>query len=129
MWVDLLFAVILALIVSAIFWAIAGWPGIGTEAIALFVLLLFATWAIGAWITPFGPALWGGFWIPFLLPAFFLFLLLAALAPPRPPRSRQEAIEDARANATASDVALFTLGAFFWILLVGLIIAVILAYV
>lgn len=46
----------------------------------LFVILLFAIWAGGAWVGPAGPLILGVAWLPFLIVGFVVALLLAAAA-------------------------------------------------
>lgn len=125
---DVLFALLVALAVSAVFWAVAGWPGVGSEAIGLFLLALLVVWAAGVWITPFGPTIGDDYWLPFIIPGMLFLLLLAALVPPRQPRNRQEAVEEVTAEDTVAVAAALTLGAIFWVLIVFLIIAIIAAY-
>lgn len=74
---------------------------------------------------PFGPVIAGSYWLPFILVGLFVLLLLAAAsAPPRPPRMAAEAQAEAREAETAGTV----LSVFFWVLLVGLLIAILLSY-
>jgi hypothetical protein len=58
---------------------------------------------------------------------FFAFLIAAAV-PPRPPKNRREAIRQAQAETEAEEATAMALGFFFWILLAGLILALILRY-
>lgn len=126
---DLLLALLIAPAVSALFWAVAGWPGVGSEAIAIFLLALLVIWAAGVWVTPFGPILGGGYWLPFLIPGLLFLLLLAALVPPRRPRNRREALRDAEAEETVATTMALTLGVIFWTLVVFLVIVIIAAYI
>ena len=78
------------------------------------MFLLFG-WLGGIWLTPLGPQLWGSYWIPFVVIPILVGLLLIALVPPnRPPRTRREAIEQAREEEAVES----TLGLVFWILLI-----------
>lgn len=126
---DLLFALLIALAVSALFWSLAGWPGVGSEAVALFLLALLVIWAAGVWVTPFGPVIGGGYWLPFLIPGLLFLLLLAALVPSRRPRNRREALQEAEAEETVAVTVALTLGVIFWTLVVFLAIAIVSAYV
>ncbi|MFO7653740.1 MAG: hypothetical protein R6X25_07925 [Candidatus Krumholzibacteriia bacterium] len=142
MWfADLVAVFLVALIFTAILAAVVGWrhparadddAGVAGAAIFLFVILFFAVWAGGAWIGPFGPVLWTGYWLPFLLVGFVVAALFAAAAGPRRPRSRAEAAAEARAEARQAEAerrAAPIFGAFFWILVLLLLLAVIAAYV
>jgi hypothetical protein len=90
----------------------------------LFFLIFLVAWAGGVWLPPFGPVLLGGHWLPILFTAFLVVLLLLALIPPRPPRSRREAIQQAEQQMGSESA----LGVFFWILVIGLSIAIIVHY-
>ncbi len=124
-----LFALIFTLILIALFAAVFDNRGPWDSVAAFFIILLLATWAGGAWIYPFGPVLWGEVWLPFLAMAVIVALLLAAAVPPDRPRRRSpEPIESEREEAVERAV-LGTLGLFFWILAVFLIIVIVAAYV
>jgi hypothetical protein len=123
--VDLLLALAVALLLTAIF--AGGFRNRGPwDAWWVFLLVVFlATWAGGLWFAPFGPTVFEVAWLPFLFVGLIVALLLAAVVPPaRPPRTYGEAIAEARAEEAT--VAAFS--AFFWILLIGLAVAVVLAY-
>jgi len=93
------------------------------------VLFLF-TWVGGVWGRPYGPVLWGVSWLPFVFWGLIFALLMAAAVPRRPPRSRRKLPEPPRAeveNGTADPLDM-TLGIFFWILVVGLVAALIVHY-
>jgi hypothetical protein len=123
---DLLLALAVALLLTAIF--SAGFRNRGPwGAWWIFLLVVFlATWAGGLWLVPFGPTVFDVAWLPFLFVGLIAALLLAAAVPPaRPPRTYGEAVAEARAEEAA--VAAFSI--FFWVLLVGLAVAVIVSYV
>ncbi len=122
---DLLFALILAIVLTAILAGPARWrhPATaetsGATALFLFVLLFLVIWVGGLWLAPFGPPLWGGYWAPFVAVAIVLgLILLAAAAPPRRPL---------QAGAAAhGPVVVF--GVFFWILAIVLIVGLFIGY-
>ena len=122
-----LFALLLASVLTALFGSrgvqrAGGWPVF----FFLFVLLLMMTWAGGAWVAPFGPMFWGGYWLPFLAVGFVIALLIAAMMPAaRAPRTEREAVD----QPGAEEATALVLGAFFWILLIVMIIAVVVRYV
>ena len=87
-------------------------------------LFFLISWAGGVWLPKFGPVWRGGYWLPFLLAAFFVVMLLFAVAPPHPPRTREQAIE----QATLEMATERSLGAFFWILVIGSGIAIMIHY-
>lgn len=113
-----LMALIMGLLVAAIFSAFLGdrrpWGG---GFLWLFLIIFFGAWAVGSWTVPVGPSWIGVSWIPFLVAALAIGLLLASLAEPAPrPVTTQSEME---AEAAA------TVGFFFWLLLLVLIAVVI----
>ena len=93
--IDFLFAFFIALALAGILAAFTGdrrtrRTGALPLFLFLFFLLLMTTWAGGVWMTPFGPVLWGAYWLPFLAVAVIVALLLAALMPPARPPARPE---------------------------------------
>jgi hypothetical protein len=125
--VHLVFALFIAILLSAIF--AVGFRRKGPwESLVLFFLLLFLiSWAGGVWLAPMGPPLWGGYWLPFLLVGVIMALLLAALAPP-PRESSVELVEEGKETAERRAV-LTGLGVFFWILVAALVVAIVIRYV
>jgi len=123
--VDLVFAFLAALLLSLLFTAGFRRPADWANFLIFFVVVFLAAWAGGVWLTPFGPAVWGVYWLPFLLVALVIALILAALVPNRPPRSRRQAELQAEEAAEAETA----LSVFFWILMVVLLIGIIVHYV
>lgn len=130
--IELLFVFVLALILSGVLaWGI-GWRhpasagAAGTSALFLFLILMFAMWAGGAWLPPWGPIWQGTPWLSLLLIGFLVSLLVLAVATParRPPRTRREATEQAEEAAVLGTA----FGLFFWLLLLVLLIAVVIRY-
>ena len=118
--IDLLFAFLLAFFVAALF----GGRGVrraGVWPIFLFffLLLLPLTWAGGIWLTPFGPTLWGGYWLPFVATAIIAALVFATLLPPA--RSPRPPGDSDRVEGDAGSLAI---GIFFWVILALLIAAI-----
>lgn len=124
---DLLFAFIIALIFA---WILASsYRGRGvTRAGAwpiffvFFLLILFATWAGGVWLVPFGPVLWGGYWLPFVAVGIIVWLLIAAFAWESPPRRLDKSQPVAPEQAGDEGVAI-VLTVFFWIVIIVLLVS------
>lgn len=134
LFIDVLFALLVAMVLSLLLAPLAAphrarGGGSATAAFLFFFLILFfATWAGGVWLTPFGPTVWGGYWLPFVLIGLFVALLLAAAAEP----TRGDSIRRRTApvqEAEAETVAVTMFGMLFWILMIGLVAAVIARYV
>jgi hypothetical protein len=67
-------------------------------AVWFFLLLFFGTWAVGAWLQPIGPRMWGTYWVPYVIAAVGISLLLAAGATifggsPHPPQEERAAVK------------------------------------
>ncbi|MFP4114140.1 MAG: hypothetical protein ACOC2Y_04925 [Spirochaetota bacterium] len=118
--VALLVAVLLAALFGGLFGRRQGAPGF---AIVFLLFFLFA-WAGGLWIEPYGPPVFGVYWLPGLVVTLLIFLLLAALAERRPPKSTREV----KAEIEARQEAVTALGVLFWVLIGGLIVAIVIAY-
>jgi hypothetical protein len=127
LWIEMLFVVVFALLLSALLsWGL-GWRHPGAEAAAgtsllfLFLVLVFAMWAGASWLPPWGPVLYGASWLNVLMVGLLVCLIVLAVAAPvhRPPRSPREAAAEAEQQAEVSTV----FGLFFWLLLAGLVVA------
>lgn len=129
---ELLLAFIVAVLLTAIFAAGFRRTGPWDSVILFFLVVLLAAWAGGIWIGPVGPALFNLYWIPFVFIGLLIALLLAAAGPtyrPRTPREAQREVRDeARSEAAAAEAAV-ALGWFFWILLLGLLVAIVIRYI
>lgn len=120
--VALVIAVVLTLIFSMGFRRTGPWPGI----VAFALLVFFAAWAGGIWISPFGPTLWGAFVMPFLVVGVIFALVLAAASPPRPQDGttvRMERTENYTPSAEERRREV-SLSIFFWTLMAILAVAV-----
>lgn len=81
------------------------WPG----AIWFFLLLFFGTWALGIWLRPVGPTLWGVRLAPYVIAAGAISVLLAAAATAGRRSSHDAGPEGSRRVAMG-----VTAWAFFW---------------
>jgi Ca2+/Na+ antiporter len=128
---ELLVALLVSLVLSAVF-ALATWKrGKRKGLVWLFLLIFFATWAGGLWMRPFGPTFWGIHWLSFLLVGLVVALILAASQARPKPRGRNETIEvleKMRQKREAEQVAWITLTIFFWVLLFSLLSAIVFRY-
>lgn len=119
---DLVAALLVALLVWAIFAFAFRRPGPFAGVWVAFFLIFLAAWIGGAWANPIGPAAYGVYWLPFLFFALLFALLLAAIPSPRRDVTVREVA--AAENATAA-----ALGAFFRILVLFMILGIVAAYV
>lgn len=130
-WIDLLLVIFIALILSSLLsWGLgwrhpAGDGALGASFLFLFLIILFAMWAGGAWIRPWGPVGYSTTWLGLLLIGAFVALLIAAVAAPtrRPPT-----LSEARVQVQEETTMAAVFGLFFWILIVGLVITAAVSY-
>jgi hypothetical protein len=128
---EFITAVCISAGLSALFVFATRRGGQRTGLLWLFLIIFLATWAGGVWIKPFGPTLWGIHWLAFLVAGLFVLALLAVAIPRRAPRGRRETLdmlERVARERELEQVTYLTLGAFFWILLAALVIAILFRY-
>jgi hypothetical protein len=87
---------------------------------SLFVIFFLVIWAGGAWAVPVGPAHLGIYWLPFVLIAILLIVLVVALAP-HGSRSHRGELEVEREVEVG-------LGLFFWVLIGALTVLIVARY-
>src|SRR6056297_1757313 len=115
---DMLFVLALALVLSALFTFVFKKKGPWASYLAFFLVLFFATWAVGVRMVGFGPYLFGVVnWLPYLFVGLIFALILAAV-----PAEGQIKVDTGPESGHPFNV-------YFWILIILLVIAVIAAYV
>jgi len=118
--VDLMLALAVALLLTAIFAAGLGSRRLGSNWLIFFGLVTLAAWAGGVWIPPVGPPVLGIYWVPFLFVGLVATVLWAVT-------NRPEGAEREGNGPEAEEVGL-TFSLFVWILMIGLALAILLAY-
>jgi ABC-type transport system involved in multi-copper enzyme maturation permease subunit len=95
---NLLFAVVISTGIAALFsltlrrrnqWLGTAW---------FFLLMFLGTWAFGVWLRPVGPSLWSVQWVPFVVAAALLAILittLTSLPPGTPPKGERLRVSEA----------------------------------
>jgi len=121
---DILFALCMAMLFTLVFAVGLRRTGPWANIRIFFLVVFLAAWAGGLWISPAGPVFIGIAWLPILLFSFLLAVLLASFTPPQRPEPKVETITEVKDKETA--VRAF--GAFFWILLIGLVVIILLGY-
>jgi hypothetical protein len=126
--VDVLFALVFALLLTGIFTAAFRRRGPWDIWWGFLLVIFLGIWAAGLWITPvpFGPTWLTLSWLPALIVGVFLALLLAAATPPQPPRTPRT--RRAAPREEVEETTLIALDVFFWVLVVGMVVSIILAY-
>ena len=136
LWTHFFLALVFAFILTGILvWAV-GWrhprgsSAVGPSILFLFIILLFSMWAGTAWLPGGEVGTYGTPWLGTLLIGLLIGLLILAIAAPagRNPRTPREASERAAETAVAGTV-LGIFGIFFWLLIIGLFISVLVRYV
>lgn len=88
-----------------------------------FILFFLFAWAGGLWLGPFGPPLLGVYWLPGIVLVILIFLLLGIFVD-RAPQTKQEAKAELETRQAIGTL----FGVFFWLLIVGLVVAIVLGY-
>lgn len=127
MFIDFLYAVFFALLLSAVFFWVFGWRRRWVDFGLFFVLLFLATWAGGIWLRPFGGMLYGRNWLPFFTVAVIIALLLAAVSIPERSTTTVE-LRQSRRKERARQTALASVSIFFYAVVLALIIAIVAGY-
>ncbi|MBK8905237.1 MAG: hypothetical protein IPM53_28910 [Anaerolineaceae bacterium] len=123
---DLLVALLVAVVLVAIFGLGYRRARLDSSLFWFFLLLFLATWAGGVWLTPLGPPVFGISWLSFVLAGVFFTLLIMAIVPlPRSPREGPAGMQE---ELEAGAGALFAVNLFFWILLIGFFIVILVSY-
>jgi hypothetical protein len=123
---DLLFVLFWALILTFIFAVGFRRQSWGGGLVIFFLILFLATWAGGVWITPFGPLWWGVSWLPFIFVGIVIALLLTTTIRPDRVRPRERGGVDVESRPDTE--TLVALDAFMWVLICGLLVAIIAGY-
>jgi len=96
-----------------------------------FLLIFMITWAGGLWLMPFGPALLGIHWLPFITVGLAGTIVVSFFAGRRYPRNRHETIdllERIEKERELQKMTYLSLNIFFWIVLFVLVMAVLFRY-
>ena len=91
-WVDILFAIIVATILTILFSAVIGRRGPWESNLLFFFLVFLGAWAGGLWLKPVGPTLNGFYMINYVIAGLILAILIAATGP-MAIRNREKKIE------------------------------------
>jgi hypothetical protein len=125
--IDLMLVLFITLILTLIFAVGLRRQSWGGGLIVFFLILFLATWAGGVWITPFGPLWFGISWLPFLFVGLVIALLLTATIRPNHVRPRRRGGVEMPTRSDTEAVA--ALDVFMWVLIGGLLIAILAGYI
>jgi len=79
LWINFLFAIIVAITLTTLFYFIIRRSGLWGNVFLFFLIVFLGAWAGGLWLKPIGPPINGFYWINYLITGFLLALLLAAI--------------------------------------------------
>jgi hypothetical protein len=126
---DFLFALVVTFVIFLIFSRGFQRTGPFAGVVWFFLMILFASWAGGVWVRPIGPALWGVYWVPFVMVGLLVALLLFASTPTQPFVKPPRPLDDQAEAEVEAEVLGATLGASFWVMLIFLVIAIAAHYI
>lgn len=114
--------ILLALLISVIFFYGFKSHGPWGTFWTYFLVLFFGVWITALWVNPVGPLYWGIAWFDLIFVGVLLALILAAASP-----LSSKDFEDPEVKVTSEryDRQGAVVGAFFWIMLLFFILAVI----
>jgi hypothetical protein len=127
LFIEFLFALVISLLITAIFAIIlrrrGAWPFL-----LLFFIILLGTWAGGIWITPSGPTLLNVYWLPFLIAGLVFALLLTLVILPQ--KYRIKIMQPRRLVEMKEENQIeLVLGSIFWVLILILIVSIFIRYI
>ena len=122
MWLSIVVALLVALLFTLPIVWLLGWrrPGASLEESAalsglfLFALVFLVTWALGAWMEPWGPTYAGVPWLLALIVAAFVALIVLVASP-------VTSYSPAGGNTARATRAAEGIGLIFWVLIVLLL--------
>lgn len=123
---EVIFSLIIAIIITVVF--ALGFKNKGPWGTiwAFFLIIFLAVWAASLWLTPRGPFVIGVAWIPI---AFFGILIALIVSAAVPPSNRETIQHNRKMNPEIKESGKFsTFNAYFWLLMVLLVIAVVFGY-
>lgn len=133
-WIDLIIAVLIAFVFSIFLIAVIRWRRPGTSGIwptlsFLLIFLFLVIWAGGIWLIPFGPKFLSINWLPFIVSAITISLILVTLIPPQTGRKTTVKLvrTEEKNKQETNDRELIT-GIFFWVLILALIAVIVIKY-
>ena len=135
---GILAAILVAILISAIFYYALKARGPWGSFWSFFLVLLLIIWAAELWVRPIGPVYWGIAWIPLFFIGLIFALLLAAIPTYDEDYPDEGVIEQERmANSTninrrkeaeRAAAGAAAIGWIFWVFIIILTVAIIIGY-
>ena len=130
--VDSLLALLIAVVLTWFFTVAVGTTGPWSGFWVFFILILLFSWTMGLWVRPMGPALWGVYWMPYLVFGVVLALVIAAATPLDDRAQRSQRHSRVPHSETPDELAVagtvVAVGVFVWIALVVMAVAIATGY-
>jgi hypothetical protein len=133
-WIDLFFSALLAFLLSMVLVGVLRWrhpardEGWIWSFLFLFVILWLSMWGASRYLVPWGPELWGVYWIPVLVVGIAVSLIALASTGARRARARRRVDERKQQRSDSVVTLLAAFGGFFWLLVLALLWAVLTGY-
>jgi len=124
---EVLGAIIVAVVISSIFYFAVDARGPWGSFWTFFVIILLVVWAASLWIVPFGYIYWEIAWIPLFFIGLVIAFLLAALSS-TPPRYRRSAKGSDVNRDVEPERTYAAIGLMFWVFVGFMLIAIIAGY-
>jgi len=124
---EILGAIIVAVIVSSIFYFAVDARGPWGSFWTFFVIILLVVWAASLWIVPFGYIYWEIAWIPLFFIGLVIAFLLAALSS-TPPKYRRTTKGSDVSSDREPERTYAAIGLMFWVFVGLMLIAIIAGY-
>ena len=122
---EALVALVVAVLLTILLGRLTGREGGAGALVPVFLILFLFPWAGGLWMAPIGPLLFGFAWVPILVIAAILFLVILIASPPRKSRSHREQVRRKRDELRAQYGMSVAVG----LLLIGGILLIAVGYV
>lgn len=120
---HVLFTIFFSALAVLLFTTLFRTKGPWNNLVLLFIVIFLTTWAGGIWLYPFGPYLWGITWLPFLLAAFFITLLLISVTPS--PEGSTVELVDRKKKEAEKKIINKSVSVFFTVVIIALVVAII----
>lgn len=117
---EIIISIFLALAIGLFFYYVFKVSGPWGSFWVFLLILTLAALASEAWLTPFGPTIYGASWLGAFITVFIIALLIAAATPTRREITREPVPGD---EPITDEPGVVALSAFFWIFLIFMTVA------
>jgi hypothetical protein len=118
-----LFTIFFSALAILLFTTLFRTKGPWNNLVLFFIVIFLSTWAGGIWLYPFGPYLWGITWLPFMLVALFITVLLISVTPPKEGTTVE--LVDQNKKEAEKKMIKKSVSAFLVIIIIALVVAII----